>query len=612
MSTRLKLILLVTFTSLTGASSLLINSIMMRPVQNIEIEGKILENLSYRFIDYIAQVNRLDSERFDAQTLMVLEKQKELNNTINQVKELKVLPSINDSIAESLKTILMLSDKLKMSQSTLEARINKVTSTATSVLGENQEFNLFELPDLVETDERTLKGINQDIYFLTSTISTLNENMNNTLSQINEQYSIIIDETGNYETKARGLTVIVLIIVFTIPLLIALIIANMMARRIQIIDIGISKMKEGNLSDRIDVNSRDEMGRLSRNVNDFTDKLSDSIRMIKNSSKTNLELKDKLIASVQKVSKTTKNVNESIQVISSETRKLDGTIQSNSDIVEAVENHLSMVESVQQEQLSMVEEASASITEMIASMASVTEITQRKKQALTNLVQVSREGGKKLEDTNLQIQKIHNNLSEIQSAAVIIQNIADSTNLLAMNASIEAAHAGTAGKGFAVVASEIKKLAEATSQNSNSISTIMEEISANINDAVEAGTNTQKVFMSIDQEVMETSNSFDEIASSMVELHSGGNQIKESMTHLNEISTKVNDGTVSMWNASGENKTSIEAVERISGSTTRKIEEITQALSELLQEMDAVTEVTRQSENISEVLENETAIFKIR
>lgn len=611
MSTRLKLILLVTFTSLTGASSLLINSIMMRPVKNIEIERKILEDLSYRFIDYIAQVNRLDSENFESQTVMVLDKQKDLNNTINQVKELKVLPSINDSIAESLETILMLSDKLKMSQSTLEARIDKVGTTAAAVLGENQEFTLFELPDMVETDERTQKGINQDIYFLISTISTLNENMNSTLSQINEQYSIIIDETGNFEARARGIIAIVLIIVFTLPLLTALFIAYKMARRIQLIDIGISRMKKGNLSDRIDVKSRDEMGRLSRNVNDFTDKLSDSIQMIKNSSKTNLELKDKLIASVQKVSETTKYVNESIQAISSETRKLDGTIQSNSHIVEAVENHLSMVESVQQEQISMVEEASAAITEMIASMASVTDITQRKKQALTNLVEVSREGGKKLEETNRQIQRIHSNLSEIKNTAAIIQDIADKTNLLAMNASIEAAHAGSSGQGFAVVASEIKKLAEATSQNSNSISNIMAEISSNINEAVDAGTNTQRVFKSIDEEVLETSNSFDEIASSMIELHSGGNQIRESMTHLNDISSKVNEGTASMWDASGENKASIEDVERISGSTASKVQEITQALSELTHEMDAVTEVTRKSENISRILESETAIFKI-
>lgn len=111
--------------------------------------------------------------------------------------------------------------------------------------------------------------------------------------------------------------------------------------------------------------------------------------------------------------------------------------------------------------------------------------------------------------------------------------------------------------------------------------------------------------------MLETTDSFDEIASNMIELQTGGTQIHEALSRLNAISNQVKNATTSMWDAASENKTSIRNVERISGSTAHKVQDISLALSEMIEEMVSVTQVTYESENISKVLENETAIFLI-
>lgn len=611
MSTRLKLIVLVLFTSLAGASTVFINNLMMTPVQRIETEQKVLDQLSYDFIEYIGQVNRLDSDIFVDQLNIVMEKKRKLDNSFKQIESLTFLPSINDTIRSSLETIFLFSNFLEKKQNTLEAEIESVIAIANQILGPNSRFSIYQLAWGSDIDDETYEEMKERVFFFTNATISLNNNANNILSQLNEQYDVIAEEIQKYQNRAQSIISIIQLLVVIIPLILALVIANVLAGRIRRIDIGISQMKQGNLADRINVKGSDEMGRLSSNVNDFTDALSRSLLKIKKTSRTNLSLKDMLVSSVYRVSETTELVNKSAQSISSGIGELDKTVRVTNNAVSTVEKHLLHLEEILNEQVSMIEETSASITEMITSIANVSDITKRKKAALSTLVNFSTEGGSKLMETNLVISKVHDNIEVIHDTVTIIDDIADRTNLLAMNAAIEAAHAGDAGRGFAVVAEEIRKLAEATSQNSKLIGGIMRGIIENIEAAVSVGKDTGEVFNRIDKEVNETSESFDEIAENMDELRVGGTQIIEAMSRLNDISVEVKDGDLTMHEATGQNKKAIENVESISQVIAERVKEIIQALSTLIKEMEAVTQVTQRSDDISKALESEVAMFQI-
>ena len=369
-------------------------------------------------------------------------------------------------------------------------------------------------------------------------------------------------------------------------------------------------MKEGDLADRIFVKGRDELGRLSRNVNDFTDELSVSILKIQDINKVNINIKEKLISSVEQVSQTTADVSESAHIISGCMSTLDETVKVSNHAVLTVDEQLNQLEGALNNQIAMIEETTASITQMISSVSNVTTITNKKKDSLTSLVNFANEGGTKLQQTNDVITRVHNSIEEIQSTTSLIADISSRTNLLAMNAAIEAAHAGEAGKGFAVVAEEIRKLAEATSDNSKRIDGVMSGIVDNIKAAADSGVKTGKVFNHIESEVNQVSASFDEIAQSMVELSIGGEQILKAMSQLNDISTQVKDSDHSMKEASSANRKAIDRVEGISRESSEKVNTISSAVDILSREIQMVINLSGEINSISATLKEEASHFR--
>ena len=610
MSTRKKLIVLVLVTSLAGSSSLFINSLMMRPVNRIETEQKVLEELSFRLIDYIGQVNKLDSEIFTLQKEKMFASRKALDESFQAVGKLEFLPSVNASIYSSIDTILLFSNSLVLAQRSLDERIESIEDFARNNL-DNKKYSIIELAWGVSTGKIVSDEISDRVFFLEASISTLNNKIDLMLTNLDAQYSSISEEIRSYQKRARRLISLVLLLVIAVPLVFVLMIANMLAGRIRKIEIGISRMRNGDLADRIPVASRDEMGRLSRNVNEFTEELSLSMLRIKEASRINMTVKESLLSSVEQVSSTTEQLNHTARSISESMTELSETVTVTDAAVGTVENKLNILEMTINDQVSMIEETSAAMTQMIASVTNVSDITVKKKTALANLVEYSNKGGLKLNETNDVISKVHDSIEEIRSTAGLIANIAAQTNLLAMNAAIEAAHAGDAGRGFAVVADEIRNLAEATTKNSKRIDGVMKTVVGNIEDAAESGKSTGSVFTHIDKEVSEASASFDEIASSMEELKTGGSQILDAMTRLSEISVQVQEGDVSMMNAAVDNRKAVEKVERISSHTTQSVKEISQALDSLVDEMSKIAALTHKAESISETLENEVVHFKV-
>ncbi len=374
---------------------------------------------------------------------------------------------------------------------------------------------------------------------------------------------------------------------------------------------GIS-MGEGDLTQAIHVRGKDEVGKLAQYFNTFIEKLSSIVFKIKGASAKTMEVKNDLSASTEETLSAITEISESINNMKRQIGVLDGDIVSSSSAMEQINRAIDTLGKEIEEQASAVEESTAAVNEMVASLHNVADITRKKKISTDKLVHTAKRGGEKLEQTSAVIQDVNANIDRIQEMADIINSIASQTNLLSMNAAIEAAHAGEYGKGFSVVADEIRKLAETSAENAMDISKILKDVVDKIEAASAYSAETMQVFEEISGEVDEVAHALDEISLSANELSQGGKQIIDAMNTLNSISVHVKEGSGEMMTGTKEVSAAMENVRRISGEVLNGMNEIASGASEITAAMVDVSSITGVLAENADILAMEVARFKTR
>lgn len=331
---------------------------------------------------------------------------------------------------------------------------------------------------------------------------------------------------------------------------------------------------QGDLTRRLPVRGKDEISRIAGSFNKFTERLSAIIASIQDSSEQNKRVEREMSDRAKESQEGVQAVREQTAAMKQSMLDLNTSVEQSSERMTKITTNVRALDQSIEEQYAAVTESSAAVEEMSASLQNVADITRRKTESSQRLRETVRLGGDRLENTREVIADINSRIDEISGLVEIIQGIASQTNLLSMNAAIEAAHAGEAGKGFAVVADEIRKLAEDSSDNSASISQIINTIVEKIRNASQASESTGEAFESIDNEVREVADSFQEIAASAEELSSGSEEIRSSMNMLKENSSKVKENSEESKRAADEVVKAMRSVIELSASVLSGIYEI--------------------------------------
>jgi methyl-accepting chemotaxis protein len=190
--------------------------------------------------------------------------------------------------------------------------------------------------------------------------------------------------------------------------------------------------------------------------------------------------------------------------------------------------------------------SSSAIEEMTANIHSVTQTLVENSKNIGILEDASENGKTGLELVAQEIQGIAHDSEGLLEINSVMNNIASQTNLLSMNAAIEAAHAGESGKGFAVVADEIRKLAESSGQQSKTTAAMLKKIKASIDNITKSSNDVLSRFGAIGSGVKTVSAHEQNILKAMEEQETGGKQVLESISRLRDITRLVLKGSDDM------------------------------------------------------------------
>jgi len=300
---------------------------------------------------------------------------------------------------------------------------------------------------------------------------------------------------------------------------------------------------DADLTLRVPARTNDEIGMVAVSFNAFTDKLRGLMLEVKRAIVDTDTVKMSVIASTEETSTAIEQISANLGAIGKQIDVLDSSISATVSSIEEVTGNIAAVDGRIISQASMVEESTAAITEMIASLSSVNAVAQNKQQATKALSIVAEDGKGRLTETAETFRAVSSQVLQIRDLASTINDIASQTNLLSMNAAIEAAHAGDSGKGFAVVAEEIRKLADSAGTSAKTITQTIRGIIKAVEETDKSVVATTSAFERIAAEVADTVGAFSEIERSVHELSIGGQQILESTNQINEVTADVRSGS---------------------------------------------------------------------
>jgi len=413
--------------------------------------------------------------------------------------------------------------------------------------------------------------------------------------------------------KMINLTVLISGIVLVLVILAALFLARSISKPIVKVAGTLKDISEGegDLTRSINVNSKDEIGDLALYFNKTIEKIKNLVKNVKEEAVKLSGIGADLASNMDETASAINEITANIQSIKGRVINQSASVSETHATMEQVVSNINKLNDHVEKQSNNVSQASSAIEQMVANINSVTATLVKNNANVKTLKESSEVGRSGLQEVAGDIQEIARESEGLLEINSLMKNIASQTNLLSMNAAIEAAHAGEAGKGFAVVADEIRKLAESSSQQSKTIGNVLKKIKSSIDNITRSAENVLTKFQAIDSSVKTVAEQENIIRSAMEEQGQGSKQILDGVSNVNEITRQVKSGANQMLEGAKEVILESDNLEKATQEITYGMNEMASGADQINIAVHHVNDISARNREGIETLMREVARFKV-
>ena len=368
---------------------------------------------------------------------------------------------------------------------------------------------------------------------------------------------------------------------------------------------------DGDLTVRLPIHGNDEVTDLSEYFNETIAKIGSSIKAVDASANTMQSIGDELSSDMTETASAINEITANIDGVKQQTLNQAASVTETSSTVEEIIRTIEQLNGSIETQAASVTQSSASIEEMVANIASITQSLEKSDNMVKMLSTATSEGKTTLLTSNTVTQKIADESGGLIEASSVIQNIASQTNLLAMNAAIEAAHAGESGKGFAVVADEIRKWAEESSVQGKTITDTLKNLSDDIRGLAESSKIVEEKFNAIFQLAENVRGMSAELTSAMREQENGSREVLAAIKNINSVTVEVKNGSEEMLIGGKGVASEMQKLDSLTAVIKDSMNEMSAGVSQINNAVNEVNELAMKNKQSIEGLAGEVGKFKV-